>query len=277
MLEIFQYEFMIRAFIVGVIIGCIAPVIGMFLIVRRYSLFADTLAHISLLGVTVGLITNTQPVFSAVALATIGAVGIDRLESRTKIYGESVLAVFLSGSLAIATVLLGLSKSFNANLLNFLFGSITTVQQVDLYLIGGLSIAVLTVVYLLFKELFFVSFDEEAATVSGLPVSVINLTLMILAAVTVSLSIRIIGVLLIGALMVIPGITAMQFRKSFKVSMLYAVGLSILSVLLGLFLSFYLGLASGGIIVLITLIFFTLSIILSEHGYKNTGHKHKGS
>lgn len=261
MLEIFQYGFMVRAFIVGIIVGCVAPVIGMFLIVRRYSLFADTLAHISLLGVTIGLITATQPVFTAVVFSVIGALGVDKLVSKTKIYGESVLALFLSGSLAIATVLLGLSGGFNSSLLNFLFGSITTVQQVDLAIIVAMSITILLIVYLLYKELFYISFDQEGATVSGLPVSGLNTILMILAAVTVSLSIRIVGVLLIGALMVIPGITAMQFRKSFLTSMYYAIFFSVLSVVLGLFLSFYAGLPSGGIIVVIALVFFALSLV----------------
>jgi len=262
MLEIFQYDFMIRAFVVGIVIGVIAPMIGLFLIVRRYSLFADTLSHVSLLGVAVGLLTNTQPVIAAAFFAVLGAVGIDRLEGKTKIYGESVLAVFLSGSLALATVLISLSHGFNVSLLNFLFGSIATVQTGDLYFISILGVIVIATVILLYKELFFVSYDEEAAKVSGLPVRALGLILMILAAITVALSIRIVGVLLIGALMVIPGLTAMQFRGSFRSTMMYAVALSLLSVVLGLFLSFYVGLASGGSIVVIALVFFVLSLIL---------------
>ncbi|MHB8840426.1 MAG: metal ABC transporter permease [Candidatus Aquicultor sp.] len=262
MLTIFQYDFMIRAFAVGLMVGVIAPIIGLFLIVRRYSLFADTLSHVSLLGVAIGLLANTQPVITAVVVAVLGAIGINRLEERTKIYGESILALFLSGSLALATVLISLSGGFNVNLLNFLFGSITTVQSDDLYFISILGVVVLATVFLLYKELFFISFDEEAAKVSGLPVGVLGLILIILAAITVSLSIRIVGVLLIGALMVIPGITAMQFKQSFRITMWYAVGFSLLSVILGLFLSFYVGLASGGSIVVIAMIFFLLSILL---------------
>lgn len=254
---------MIRAFAAGLIIGVIAPIIGLFLIVRRYSLFADTIAHVSLLGIAVGLLANIQPVIAAVVVAVVGAVGIDRLEGKTKIFGESVLALFLSGSLALATVLISLSNGFNVNLLNFLFGSISTVQTGDLYLIGFLGIIVVAIVYLLYKELFFVSFDEEAARVSGLRVEAFGLILVILAAITVALSIRIVGVLLIGALMVVPGITAMQFKQSFRKTLFYATGLSLLSVVLGLFLSFYVGLASGGSIVLIAMIFFLLSIALS--------------
>lgn len=261
---------MIRAFAVGVLVGIIAPVIGMFLIVKRYSLFADTLAHVSLLGVAASALAGTQPVITAIVVAGFGAVGIDWLRSRARVYGESVLALFLSGSLAIATVLFGLTKGFNASLLNLLFGSITTVQLSDLYFIAALGSVVLALVYLLYKEFFFISFDEEAARVSGLKVDKINLVLMVLAAITVSLSMRIVGVLLIGALMVIPGITAMQFKKSFKATIALAVVFSLLSVVLGLFLSFYAGLASGGIIVVIAMAFFVLSLVFAAepHGVR---------
>lgn len=264
MLEIFQYNFMIRAFMAGLIIAIIAPIIGIFLIVRRYSLFADTLAHVSLLGIAVGVLTYTNPILTALAASLLGAVGMERLKARTNIYGESILALFLSGSLAIATVLISLARGFNANLLNFLFGSITTVQTNDLYLIGGLGAVILGVIYLVYKELFFISFDEEAAKVAGLPVEKLSLLLMILSAFTVALSIRIVGVLLIGALMIIPGITAMQFKRSFKQTILLAVIISLLSVIVGLFASYYFGLASGGSIVVVAIIFFLSSLSLTK-------------
>lgn len=264
MLEIFQYNFMIRAFMAGLIIAVIAPIIGIFLIVRRYSLFADTLAHVSFLGIAVGALTYTNPILAALAASLLGAVGMERLKARTNIYGESILALFLSGSLAIAAVLISLAKGFNANLLNFLFGSITTVQTSDLYLIGGFGVAIVSVMYVVYKELFFISFDEEAAKVAGLPVETLSLLLMILSAFTVALSIRIVGVLLIGALMVIPGITAMQFKRSFKHTILLAMFFSLLSVIIGLFASYYFGLASGGSIVVVATIFFLLSLLLTK-------------
>lgn len=264
MLEIFQYSFMIRAFTAGLIIAVIAPIVGIFLIVRRYSLFADTIAHVSLLGIAVGVLTHTNPILSALVASLIGAIGMEKLKARTKIYGESILALFLSGSLAIATVLISLAKGFNASLLSFLFGSITTVQTSDLYLIGVLGVGILSIMCLVYKELFFISFDEEAAKVAGLPVEKLSFLLMILSAFTVSLSIRIVGVLLIGALMVIPGITAMQFKRSFKQTILLAVVFSLLSVIIGLFSSYYFGLASGGSIVIVAIIFFLLSLFLTK-------------
>jgi zinc transport system permease protein len=264
MLEIFQYDFMVRAFIAGLAIAIIAPLIGTFLVVRRYSLMADTLAHVSLLGVSFGLLLRINPIVTALGISVLASAAIEKLRRERKIFGESVLALFLTGSLAIATVLISISKGFNGSLFSYLFGSIATVSQIDLYLILSLGLVVLLTVYLLYKELFAISFDEELAGVNGLPVKVLNLALVALAAITVSLSMRIVGVLLISALMVIPVLAAMQYKRNFKQTLWLAVLFSLLSVLVGLVSSYYLDLASGGTIVIIALIIFFLSLNLNQ-------------
>ncbi len=262
--EIFQYDFMIRAFLAGTIIAIIAPLIGTFLVVRRYALMADTLAHVSLVGVAVGILTGGNPVITATVTSVIAALGIDKLRTTQKIHGESVLALFLSGSLAIASVIISLANGFNANIFSYLFGSISTVSESDLYFIGALGIVVLCAVFCLFKELFFVSFDEELAQANGLNVKVFNRILVILAAITVSLAMRIVGILLIGALMVIPVITAMQYGKSFKKTLLLSVLFSLIAVIIGLVVSYYANIASGGTIVLIALMLFLISLFLNK-------------
>ncbi len=262
--EIFLYDFMIRAFIAGLIISIIAPVIGCFLVVRRYSLMADTLAHVSLVGVAVGLLSKMNPLMTAVITSAISAFTIEKLRNTKKIFGESVLALFLSGSLAVATILVSLANGFNANLLSYLFGSITTVTWADLRLIAGLGLVILLLVYFLYKELFFVSFDDELAQVNGINAKGFNLLLIILAAVTVSLAMTIVGVLLIGALMVIPVISAMQLGKSFKQTLFFSLIISITSVISGLFLAYYGNLASGGSIVLVSLGFFIISFLIAR-------------
>jgi len=262
MLEIFQFDFMIRALIAGGVIGLISPLIGNFLVVRRYSLMADTLAHVALAGVAIGLLTGQQPVAVAVATTIIAAVLIDRLRDRKRIYSESVLAIFLSGSLAIAVVLMSVANGLNTDLLSVLFGSIATVTTTDLYYIVTLGVVVLATIALLYKELFLVSFDEDIATASGLRTRLLNLVTVVLAAITVALSMRIVGVLLIGALMVIPVVTAMQIGKGFRKTMALSVILSLLSVAIGLVAAFYLDIASGGSIVVTSLIFFIVSLIL---------------
>lgn len=256
MLEIFQYDFMVRAFIAGMITAVVGPMIGMFLVVRRYSLMADTLAHVSLLGVAVGLLTKLYPLFTAMVVSVIAAIGMEKLRESKKVFGESVLALFLSGGLALAIVLISVANGFNANLFSYLFGSITTVSPSDIYMMVPMFVITAAAVLLFYKELFLISLDDELARVSGIRVSLLNYTLMALAALAVSLSMRIVGVLLISALMVIPVITAMQLGMSFKRTLALSIVISVLSVIAGLFASYYLSLASGGTIVVVMLIVF---------------------
>lgn len=262
--EIFQLDFMVRAFAAGVLLAIIVPLIGIFLVVRRYSLMADTLAHVSLVGVAVGLLTEVQPVVSAVVASTIAAVLIEKLRGIKKLFAESILALFLSGSLAVAVVIISLARGFNASLLSYLFGSIATISTVDLYFITALFVAVLAVIILLYKELFLVSFDEEFAAANGVRAKSLNLLVVVIAAITVSLSMRMVGILLIGALMIIPVVAAKQFDLSFKRTILLSMLFSLISVIAGLFLSYYFDLASGGTIVLISLLIFLLGLALNR-------------
>jgi zinc transport system permease protein len=264
MLDIFQYSFMIRAFIAGGIIGVIAPVIGTFLVAKRYSLMADSLAHVSLAGVALGLLLGIYPVYSAIFVTVLTAIVIEKLRTERGISGEIALAMFLSGGLAVAIVLIGLGKGFSVDLFSYLFGSITTVKVNDLWVIGGLGIIVLSSVTLLYKELVYLSFDEEAAKVSGVPTSLFNMVLMVLTALTVSLAMRVVGVLLIGALMVIPVVTAMQLRQSFLRTIITSIIFSLAAVVGGLFLSYYFNLASGGAIVVLALVVFLMTTVFKK-------------
>ncbi|MDB5189313.1 MAG: ABC-type transporter, integral rane subunit [Parcubacteria group bacterium] len=261
LLSIFQYSFLIRAFEAGVVIALIAPLIGIFLVLRRYSLIADTLAHVSLAGVALGLLLNINPLFTAFGVSTVASVLIERLRLSKRVYSDAALSVFLSGSLAVALTLLSIAHGFSVNLFNYLFGSIVTVSQTDLYIISGIGCVVLVGVYVAYKELLYVSFDEEAAQVAGIPTRFINVLLIMLAGLTVSISIPIVGALLIAALIVIPVLTALQFKKSFKKTILIAEALSVFSVVAGIFSSFYLNLSAGGTIVLILVAFFVASLL----------------
>ena len=265
MFEIFQYSFMIRAFLAGLMIAMIAPLIGNFLVVRRFSLIADTLSHVALVGVALGLMLKTQPLVVTIIVTTITAIAIERLRSSKNIPAEAVLAMFLPAGLALSIVLIGIANGFNANLFSYLFGSITTVTATDLWLTLGLGILTLLVVIIFYKKLLFSSFDEESARVSGIRVDLINNILMILTAITVSLSMRVVGVLLIGALMVIPVITGMQFAKSFLQGIYYSLGFALVAVVFGLYLSYYLNLPAGGTIVLLSLAIFGLVVFLKRN------------
>lgn len=261
MLDIFQYSFIIRGFEAGLIIALISPLIGIFLVLRRYSLIADTLSHVSLAGVAIGLLLKVNPLLSAISISVLSSIVIERLRISKKVYGESALSIFLSGSLALAIVLISLNKGFTIDLFNYLFGSLVTVKQSDVTIIGILGAAVFATVIAFYKEFVFTTFDEEAAHVSGIPTRFINITLIILAALTVALAIPIVGVLLISALIVIPVVTALQFRTNFLKTIFIAEAISIASVIIGIIFSFYANLSTGGTIVLLTIIFFILSLL----------------
>lgn len=249
----FQYGFVVRGLEAGVIVALIAPLIGIFLVLRRYSLIADTLAHVSLAGVAIGALLGINPIITALGATLLSSLGIERLRTSRRVYGETALALFLSGSLALAVVLLSLAHGLNANLLNYLFGSIVTVTTSDIYIIAALAIVVAIVLAAFYKELVYITFDEEAAQVSGIPTRLINTILILLAALTVSLAIPIVGILLIAALIVIPVVTALQLKKSFSRTIISAEIISLVSVISGIIASFYLNLSTGGTIVLIML------------------------
>ncbi len=264
MLTLFQYSFVIRGLEAGIIVAIIAPLIGMFLVLRRYSLIADTLSHVSLAGIAIGLLLGINPVITALATTILASLGIERLRTSKKVYGESALALFLSGSLALALILLSLARGFNTNLFNYLFGSIVTVTTTDVYVIAILACFVAIILSAFYKELVYITFDEEAARVSGIPTRFINIVLIVLAALTVSLSIPIVGVLLIAALMVIPVVTALQLRTSFSKTILYAEIVSLFSVVAGIITSFYLNLSTGGTIVLVMLVIFVMVLVVKS-------------
>lgn len=263
-LEILHYGFALRGLEAGFIVALIAPLIGIFLVLRRYSLIADTLAHVSLAGVAIGMLAGIDPLFSALGVVLVASFGIERLRISRRVFGESALALFLSGSLALAVVILSIGHGFNTDLFSFLFGSITTVTPTDVLLITILAVVVAVILALFFKELVYVTFDEEAARVSGVPTRLLNIVLMLLAALTVALAIPIVGVLLIAALIVVPVVTALQLQQSFAMTIVSAEIISVLSVLSGMVASFYLNISTGGTIVLITLAIFAVVMALKN-------------
>lgn len=264
MLEIFHYSFMIRAFVAGMMIATIAPLIGNFLVVKRFSLIADTLSHVSLAGVAIGLLLGLEPLLVTVVLTVMVALLIERLRVKKTLPPEAVLAMFLPGGLALSIVLISLAHGFNANLFSYLFGSITTVKPTELGLIIGLGFLTVLVVTVFYRQLLYTAFDEESARVSGVPVALINSLLVVLTAITVSLAMSVVGSLLIGALMIIPVLTAMQLAKSFGQSVVLSVVFAQVAVIVGLFLAYYLNLPAGGAIVLLSLAVFGVVAVLKK-------------
>ncbi len=261
LLDFFTYDFLTRALIAGLIIGTVAPILGMFLTVRRYSLIADTLSHASLAGVAIGIILGINPILAAIVVSVIVAIGIEKLRLSGRFGGEAILALFLSGSLAFAVVAMSAAGKFNGGVLAYLFGSITTVTVGDLWMIGGLGVIIVGIVWKMYPQFFLLSFDEDVAKANGVNVVLSSMVLAVLTAAMVAVSMRVVGILLVGALMVIPVLAATQYSRGFKTTIGIAIVVSLLSVLSGLALSYFYDLATGGTIVLCAVGFFIISTL----------------
>jgi zinc transport system permease protein len=257
--EFLQYGFMQRAFAVGAVTALICPAIGVFLVPRRLSLIADTLAHVALAGVAVGLLLGVSPILGALGVTLLGAVGIERLRARGTLQGDAALAVFLSGGFAAAVVLISLARGFNADLFAILFGSILTVSPADVGLIVALGAVVGATIGTFYKHLFAITLNEDLARTSGVPVAALNLLLTVLTALTTVVAMRMVGVLLVSAMIVIPTLTGFALGRSFRAAVLIAIGMALASVGIGLVAAYYLRLAAGGAVVLTALAIFALT------------------
>lgn len=256
--EIFSYDFMVRALLAGLVIGLLCPAVGVFLVMRRYAFMADTLAHVSLAGVALGMILGVFPSLTTLGVTLAAAVGVERLRATGRLHGEAVLALMLSTGLALAVVLISLARGFNVDIMGYLFGSILTVGPGDLLLILAVGAVALALLSFFYKELFFISFDEECARVAGLPVDRLNVLFILLVALTVTIATRVVGILLVSALMVIPVLTAQLFSGSFRRLFRLSLVLGVTVCFWGLILSYHLGTAPGGSIVLLAAAVFVL-------------------
>ncbi|MDA8226596.1 MAG: metal ABC transporter permease [Desulfitobacterium hafniense] len=263
MLEIFQYDFMQKAFITGILIAIITPCIGVVVVLKRLSMIGDSLSHNSLAGVAAGLAFGLNPILGAVLFSIAAAFGIDRVRKSFPRYSEIAIAVIMSTGIGLAGILSGFVKN-SANFNSFLFGSIVAISDFELYLVIGLSAIVILAVIFLFKELFYITFDEEAARLAGIPIKSINFVFTLLTAVTISVSARTVGTLVISSLMVLPVATAMQIAKSYKQTVVFAVIFALIFTLSGLSISYYADFKPGGTIVLVGIL--TLICVLI---YKN--------
>jgi zinc transport system permease protein len=248
--EILQYSFMVRALIAGLLVAITIPVMGSFLVARRYSLIADSLAHVSLAGVGAGLLLGFAPIVVAIPVTVLGALLLEWLRQRKQLSGEVSLAILMSGGLALAVVFTNLAKGVNADFTSYLFGSITTTNLSDVITLAIAASIVLLIIAKNYRGFLHISFDEDSARIAGYKVSLLNYVLAAMTAVIAVLSLRIVGGLLISALLVIPVVTASRFTHSFLRTIVVAIFLAIIAVTAGLIIAFYAGIAAGGAIVL---------------------------
>ncbi len=248
-MEIFELEFMRRAFIVGLILAAAIPCIGIISVLKRLSMLGDTLAHSSLAGVSLGLIWGFSPTLSAAIYCIVAALAIEYLRRKFPQYAEISLAIIMSTGVGLAGVLSGYLPG-NANFTNFLFGSISAVPDIEMYLTICVGIPVLLMFYLFYKELFFIVFDEQGARLAGVPVSLINTGTVILTAATIAVAARTVGALIVSSLMVLPVACAMQVARNFRQTVIFSILFSLSFMVVGLIVPFYTHAKPGGVIAL---------------------------
>lgn len=268
---ILNYDFMRYSFISGLIVGLIAPLLGTFIVVRRLSLIADALSHVALGGIAFGVYLTSifniviNPLISGIVFSVLGALGIEKLRGLYKHYSEIAIPIIMSLGIALSVLFLSLANGFNQDLFGYLFGSISAVSFNDLILIIVIGIIVLLFVFFLYKEMFLMSFDEEYAGVMKLS-KYIHIIFIVLVALVISASMRIVGILLVSAMMTLPVASAMRITSSFKQLMIVSIIFGEISVIAGLFLGFHLNISPGGTIVLVSIAILLCTLVLNRVG-----------
>ena len=265
-LDILSYGFMQRALLTGIIVSITCSMIGLFLVLKRYSLFGDALSHVAFGGIALGFFLNVYPIWTALAVSVSTALGITKLRKSTKISGDAAIAVLLSSGFAMGVLLISASHGFTIDLFSFLFGSILLTSMQDALLIVVVSCGVIVTLIAIRKPLIHFTFDEEQAKVHGIPVEKLNYLFVALAAVTVIATMRLVGILLISALIVLPNITSIMMGRGFKKTMMISISLSVSAVIAGITISYYFNLAPAGTIVMLMVAMFVGTLIAKHIG-----------
>ena len=270
--DILSFGFMQNAIISGIAISLICSTVGLFLVLRKYSLFGDALAHSAFGGVALGLFLGFYPLWAAYAVSIISALGLTKIRQKYDISGDAIVAILLSSGIAVGIVLISLSGGFSIDIFSFLFGSILLVSTENVIMVLGLCAAILIILITCYKKFMYITFSEEQAQVSGIPVQKLNYLLIAIAGVTVVTSMQLVGVLLVSALFVIPNVTAMMFKRSFKQTIILSMSFSVFSTVAGIMISYPLDIAPSGMVVLLAITLFIGSLIMKSAGMiKTTG------
>lgn len=269
--DFIEFDFLRYTLFTGLLIGIIAPLLGAFLVVRRLSLLADALSHVTLAGIAFGLFIEKMflipfltPMISGMGFSVIGAVLIEKLRAIYKAYEEIGIPIILSTGVGLTVIFISLANGFNTDLFNYLFGSVSAISRADFLLVLIIAIIVISLVLLFYKELLTLSFDEEHAIVSGIKAKRIHLLFIVLTALVIAASIRIVGVLLVSALMTLPVAAAMRFAKSFKILIVLSIIFSESAVIIGLITGYYFRIPPGGTIVMIAVFILLIAILFKR-------------
>jgi zinc transport system permease protein len=258
--EILTYAFMQRAIVSGIAISLMCSVIGLFLVLRKQSLFGDALAHAAFGGIAAGLYLGIYPLWTAFAVSVSSALALTKIKQKFQISSDATVAILLSSGLAMGVILISMAKGFTVDIFSFLFGSILLVSLQNTLLILGLCGMILVTVLLLYKKLVYSTFSEEQAKVSGIPVEKMNYLFVVIAAIAVVSSMQLVGILLTSSLIVVPNVTAILFSRGFKQTAILSMSFAVFSAIIGILTSYVFNVAPGGMIVLISIIIFGISL-----------------
>lgn len=272
MLDAFlNFELLRNTFYTGLIVGLIAPLLGSFIVVRRLSLIADGLSHVTLAGLAFGLFMRKKyalvaltPFHTGIIFSIIGALIIEQLQSIYKGFQEIAIPITLSVGVGLSIIFIALADGINTDIFAYLFGSVAAVSRNDLYLIIFISLFVIITVIALYKDLFSLSFDEEFAAVSGVRAKFVHIVFIIMTALVISSSIRIVGVLLVSALTTLPVATSMRIAKSFKQTIFYSIIYGETAVIIGLITGYYFEIPPGGTIVIASALLLCLTLLFKK-------------
>lgn len=262
-LSFFNYEFMQRAFIVGTILAIVLPCIGLTVVLKRLSMMGDTLAHSSLSGVAIGLALGFNPVLGSVVACVVAGLSTEFIRNKLKAYEEVSTVIILASSIGVAGVFTSFLNNTNT-ISSYLFGSIITISDFEFYLAISISLLILISYSLVYKQLYLIVFDNESALFLGINIKLINFIFTVLASLTISISAKTIGSLIVSSLLVIPVITAIEFNLTYRYTLILSIGFSVLFVNLGLIISYFYDLKPGSVIVLISVIILIFTFIIKR-------------
>lgn len=263
-LNFLQYSFIQKAFFAGSFVAIICSALGLFLVLRKMSLIGDGLSHVSFGAIALGLFFGFYPYYIAIPLVMLASIVILKISEKAKIYGDAAIGVVSAIGIAGGVILASLSKGFNVDLFSYLFGNILAINNTELVLSVILSLIVLATIYFFYWDLFSATFDEQYAKTTGIKINFINTLLTLLTSLCVVLSIKMVGIMLVSALLILPSVTALQIAKGFKATMFIGAIVSVISVFLGITLSFFLDLPTGATIVMINVLFFGLALAVKK-------------
>lgn len=264
LIESLQYDFMLRALLVGSLIALSAAFLGVFLVLQRQSMIGDGLAHVSFATIAIALFFNQSPLLVSIPLVILASFLIIKLNDKAGINGDAAIGLISAFAVALGVMISSLSQGFNIDLFSYLFGSILVISKLDVILSIFLSIVVIILIVFNYNSLFAMTYDQEFASVIGLNINKMKYLISILTSITVVLGIRVVGTMLISSMIIFPTVTALQVSNSFRQTILISAIISILSVIFGIFISYLFNLPTGATIVIINALIFTIILFLTK-------------